>query len=66
MERPPGRPGAYGGEPLTAVAANMLERPVLLITGTTASVQMRLYTLADAEAPHGRHYVVLRKREGFW
>ena len=62
----PGRPGAYGGEPLNAVAAHMLERPILLIIGTTASVQMRLYTLADAGTPHGRHYVVLRRHGGFW
>ena len=44
----------------------MLERPILLITSTTASVQMRLYMLADAGTPHGRHYVVLRRHGGFW
>ena len=59
-----GRPGAYGGKPLTPVAAHLLERPILLIIGTTASVQLWLYTLADAGAPHGGHYMVRRGDSG--
>ena len=55
------RRGAHGGEPLNTVAAHLLRRPVLLICGTTASVQMRLDMLASEDSPHGRHYRVERK-----
>ena len=60
------RPGAHGGEPLTPVLVEILKRPVLLITGTTASIQMRLYTLPDEKDPHGRHLAVQRRGTGFW
>ena len=35
-----GLPGSHGGEPLNAVAAHLLNRPILLISGTMASVQL--------------------------
>ena len=57
------RPGSHGGGPLNAAAAHLLQRPILLICGTTASVQMRLNTLAAEGAPPGRHYKV-RRRDG--
>ena len=50
------RQGAHGG-----VAAHLLQSPILLICGTTASVQMRLDTLAIEGSPHGRHCRVQRK-----
>ena len=40
------RRGAHGGEPLSTAVAHLLQRPILLICGTTVSVQMRLDTLA--------------------
>ena len=49
-----------------AVAAHPLKRPILLVCGTTASVQMRLDTLASEGFPHGRHYTIERRDGGVY